>query len=123
MTIEPAYFSPGLTIYQGATFSQLFTVKNGDGSLMNFTGKKARMQIRPTITSSVVIANLTTENGRILLGGTSGTITLTISAADTAALTAGSGVWDFELVDDTVAPAVVDRLMYGMATVNPEVTR
>jgi hypothetical protein len=54
------------------------------------------------------------------LGGAAGTITLTISATDTAALTSGRGVYDLELVSGS---GIVTRLLQGVATISRNVTR
>jgi hypothetical protein len=45
---------------------------------------------------------------------------LTISATDTAALTAGRGVYDLELVSGS---GIVTRLLQGVATISRNVTR
>lgn len=108
-----------LCIQQGATFSRLIRWK-ADGANVNLSGFSARMQIRPTAASATTTLSLTTENGRIALGGTAGTITLTISATDTAAITAGRYVYDLELVS---AGGIVTRLLQGIVTVSANVTR
>jgi hypothetical protein len=77
--------------------------------------------VRETYSSASAILTLTTENGGITLGGAAGTITLSATAIVTAALTAPfSGVYDLELVS---GGGVVTRLLEGVATVSPEVTR
>jgi hypothetical protein len=68
--------------------------------------------VRATLESAEALIELTTGNGRIALGGSAGTITLTISATDTAALTAGRGVYDLELVSGS---GIVTRLLQGVA--------
>ena len=78
------------------------------------------MSLRTDIEDSSAILSLTTENGRIALGGGAGTITLTVSASDTAALTAGNGVYDLEIVS---SGGVVTRLIEGSYTISREVTR
>lgn len=108
-----------LLIEQGATFSQLVTYKES-GVAVNLTGYTARMQVRSTLESASTVVELTTANGRIALGGAAGTITLTISATDTAALTAGRGVYDLELVSGS---GIVTRLLQGVATISRNVTR
>ena len=108
-----------ILIEQGATFSQLVTYKES-GVAVNLTGYTARMQVRSTLESASTIVELTTANGRIALGGAAGTITLTISATDTAALTAGRGVYDLELVSGS---GIVTRLLQGVATISRNVTR
>ena len=108
-----------ITIEQGATFSQLVTYKES-GVAVNLTGYTARMQVRSTLESATTVVELTTANSRITLGGSAGTITLTISATDTAALTAGRGVYDLELVSGS---GIVTRLLQGVATISRNVTR
>ena len=109
-----------LTIEQGATLSRVLTYKDSAGSSINLTGFTARMSLRTDIEDSSAILSLTTENGRIALGGGAGTITLTVSASDTAALTAGNGVYDLEIVS---SGGVVTRLIEGSYTISREVTR
>jgi hypothetical protein len=108
-----------LCIQQGATFTKVITWKR-DGALVNLTGWTARMQIRATTEAATALIDLTTENGRIALGGTAGTITLTISATDTAALTAGRGVYDLELVSPG---GLVTNLMGGVVSIPRNITR
>jgi hypothetical protein len=108
-----------ILIEQGATFSQLVTYKD-NGVAVNLTGYTARMQVRATLESASTLVELTTANSRIALGGTAGTITLTISATDTAALTSGRGVYDLELVSGS---GIVTRLLQGVATISRNVTR
>lgn len=105
---------------QGATFSRVLTWKDSTGAAVDLTGYTARMQIRPEASSSTTTLSLTTENSRIALGGSAGTITLTIAATDTAGITAGNYVYDLELVSGA---GIVTRLVMGAYTVRPEVTR
>jgi tRNA threonylcarbamoyladenosine modification (KEOPS) complex Pcc1 subunit len=100
-------------------YSQVITYKES-GVAVNLTGYTARMQVRSTLESAEALIELTTANGRIALGGSAGTITLTISATDTAALTAGRGVYDLELVSGS---GIVTRLLQGVATISRNVTR
>lgn len=107
-----------LKLEQGTTLRKLFTWKAA-GVAMDFTGYTARMQIRPDIDSTEIIASLTTENGGIELGA-DGVFTLFISAADTALFTFDSAVYDLEFV----APnGDVIRLMQGAVSLSLEVTR
>ena len=108
-----------LCVPQGATFSRVIIWK-ADGDEVNLTGYAARAQIRPSASSATTTLSLTTENSRITLGGTAGTITLSISATDTAAITAGRYVYDLELVS---AGGIVTRLLQGIVTVSANVTR
>lgn len=117
-----------MTCQQGSNFARTIVLKYPDPASpsmdptylpWDFTGHTARMQVRRTIDSSTVLISLTTENGRITLGGVTGVIELNISATDTAALTS-SGVYDIEIVDSS---GFVSRIMQGNFTLSQEVTR
>jgi tRNA threonylcarbamoyladenosine modification (KEOPS) complex Pcc1 subunit len=84
------------------------------------TNHTARMQVRRTVlTDGDPLISLTTENGRISINGAAGLIALSISAADTAALTS-SGVYDLEIISST---GLVSRVIQGTFTLSLEVTR
>lgn len=118
-----------IAVDQGATFRKTVTWKDGSGSAVNLTGYSARMQVRPSFASTTVIVSATTANGKIALGGSLGTVSIVLSATETAALTVANpndfadafvGVYDLELI----APnGDVTRLLQGSFIVNPEVTR
>lgn len=119
--MTPSY---DITINQGATFSLILTYYTDDTETtpVDLSGYTARMQIREFKDSADTIADLTTENGGITLGGALGTITLSISATDTEDLafpTSLTGVYDLELVSG----ATVTRLVEGNVYFNLEVTR
>jgi hypothetical protein len=109
-----------MVIDQGATLSRTLTWRDSKRDPYNITGYTARMHVRTTVTSTGIILVLTTQNGRIALGGAAGTVTLTVAAADTAVLAAGRYVYDLELVSSA---GVVSRLVEGAFVVRPEVTR
>tara|TARA_R110001599_G_scaffold89005_1_gene236073 strand:- start:399 stop:749 length:351 start_codon:yes stop_codon:yes gene_type:complete len=107
-------------IEQGATFSQVLTLKDSSGSLINLTGyASAEMDLRKNPESSAAVVTLTTGNSGITLGGTAGTVTLTISAADTADLTAGDGVYDLELVSGSN----IYRVLEGTYSIRRNISR
>lgn len=108
-----------ITAEQGATLTRTITWKNTVGTPINLTGYTARMQVRNDYEAVTSLLTLTTENGGITLGGVAGTIVITASATATAALSAGSYVYDLELV----LSDVVTRLIQGSFVVNAEVTR
>jgi len=108
-----------IIIDQGAHFERIFTITDPDGELLDLTGWTARMQIRPEIDSETVMVELTTENGRIVLGDEEGTVTLTLTADITEDFD-DEGVYDLELVDTYDR---VYRLLKGKVKVELEVTR
>lgn len=117
MDIDPGTYH--LRVRQGRTLRRVFTVTNG-GSLIDLTGWTARAQVRAEVEAATVVVDLTMANGGVVLGGPAGTITLVKSAAETAALPAGFGVWDLEVVEPD---GEVSVLLQGQASILPEVTR
>lgn len=106
-----------LTIEQGSTFTFTMTFTG-----LNLTGYSARMQGRLSHASSSTVFSLTSPSGGlVIVAGTDSTVTATISAATTAALTAWSaGSWDIELVS---GGGVVTRQIQGTYIVTGEVTK
>lgn len=109
-----------LVIEQGTDFSHIVGIQNSDGSVFTLTGYDARMQIRSTVDSSVVLAELTVSNGRISVNASAGQLTLRIVNTDTTLMSWRSAVYDLEIIS---SGGVVTRIMQGNATLSPEVTR
>lgn len=84
---------------------------------VDLTGATARMQIRAQVGGAVLL-ELTTANGDLAFTGP-GTITRTLSAAQTAALTWTEAVYDLEV---EYADGTVQRYLQGDVTVSREVT-
>lgn len=111
-----------LTIEQGATWRpDPFVMRDKQTQTpLDLTGCIARMHIRNRLSSPDIILALTTENGRITLGGTAGTIALYISDEDTALLDFSNAVYDIEL---EYPNGDVVRFMQGAVLLSKEVTR
>ena len=106
-----------------------YTAYTSGGSLVYYTpvslaGFTARMQIRSTQSDPTILASLVSGVAAPLTGITiddsAKTITLLISATDTAAFTFLAGVYDLELVSPL---GVVTQLLAGSIVVTDEVTR
>lgn len=108
-----------IVVDQGTDWSETFVLRNGDGSLVNLTGYTARMHVRRDYDAPTTLVELTTANGRIALGGSAGTITLSLNSATTAAISR-SGVYDIELVS---SGGLVSRPLRGDFVLRREVTR
>ena len=106
------------TCEQGSTFTRDIEVTNFDDSIRSLAGFTARMQVRKDLEASTSLIELTTENGRIVVTPNTGTVSLTISAADTAALQF-SGIYDLELIGGT---GVIERLLQGNFNLDANVT-
>jgi len=102
---------------QGSTFSRTLTYKLDD-TPVNLSGYTARLQVREYHYSDDFIANLTSSSG-ITLGGSAGTITVSMAASATESFVPGDYVYDLEIVTG----GTVTRLIEGKFTVTPEVTR
>jgi hypothetical protein len=105
-----------LVCEEGATFVFAFTVKTGN-TAWNLTNYDATMTVKPFIGSTTTTILATNDNGKIALGGAAGTVTVTLSAETTAALTSGKYVYDLVLDSGTV----VTRLLEGKFVVTPSV--
>ena len=108
-------------IEQGATFGKTLTLKDSSGALVNLTGySAAEMDLRYNADDSSEIITLTNSNSRIALGGSAGTVTLSISATDTGNLSVGDGVYDLKI---TSGSGDVFRILEGTFSVRGSVSR
>jgi len=107
------------TIITGETFGRVITWQDSSGSPYDLTGFSARMQLR-TKSGGTLVKELNTTSGGIVLGGSAGTITVSISAADTAALTPQDMVYDLFV---TSGSGIVTRLLVGSIPVVKSVTQ
>jgi hypothetical protein len=103
-----------IIIDQGTTFSTVITLADEDNTLINLTGYTANSQIRKHYSSS----NSTPFS--VSLGGVQGTVTLSLTSTQTSNIAAGRYVYDVEL---TSSSNVVSRIVEGIVTITPEVTR
>lgn len=87
---------------------------------VDLIGYTARMQIRAKLESTSTLLELTTENSGIAIDNVAKTITLTITAVASAALTWTSGTYSLELIGPS---GVVTTLLNGDVVVKKEVTR
>lgn len=108
-------------IEQGATYTFTLTWKDSTNTPVDLTGYTARMQLRRTVPSTDTLLSLTDSDGIAFAADrTTGVLTVTMTAAQTAALTGTSAVYDLELIS---ASGVVYRLIEGDVEISPEVTR
>ena len=107
---------------QGDTFRVQLQWADEHEVRVPLVGYTARMQIRTSADSEDVVHELTTENGGITLVDTTSeeTISLFISAEDTAAIEAGSYKYDLEMVD---ADGAVTKIIKGKFKLVAEVTK
>ena len=101
-----------ITIDQGTDFATSIDVTDDNGDPTDLSGFTGAAQMRKHYTSSnsyafsVAVAN--------------GSVTLSMNSATTANITSGRYVYDCEL---TSSSNVVSRIVEGIVTVTPQVTR
>ena len=110
-----------IVVEQGAKYERIFSWDDLNSTPIDMTGWTARMQIRSVITSDVVLADLSTENGGITLNyGGIGLVRLLIRTKETSKFDWSAGVYDLEVYD---LDFECYRLLKGKIKVDPQVTR
>lgn len=103
-----------LQIDQGSTYNTTLSLTDSNDEAMDLTGYTGASQMRKHFTSSNSVSF------DVTLGGTSGSVILSLSANSTANVVAGRYVYDVEI---TSPSGVVTRVVEGLVTVTPNVTR
>jgi hypothetical protein len=108
-----------LTIDQGTTYSLSITVSDANANPLDLTGYTLRAQMRKSYGATSYTAFTVTAAA----DPTTGELTISLTAVQTSALKAGRYVYDIEIVSPVVDGSVVTRVLEGIITVTPEVTR
>lgn len=108
-----------LIIDQGTTYSLTITVSDANGNELDLTGYTLRSQLRKSYGSSSYTAFTVTP----AQDPTTGQLTISLTATQTSALKAGRYVYDVEIVSPVIDGSEVTRVLEGIITVTPEVTR
>lgn len=103
-----------LVIDQGSTYSVTLDLTDENGDVIDLNGYVANSQIRKWYTSSTPSASFTTS-----INAASGELTLSLTANQTSNLVAGRYVYDVEITQSDV----VSRIVEGIVTVTPQVTK
>jgi hypothetical protein len=103
-----------IRVDQGSDFSLQLTVQES-GSAKNLTGFSVRGQVRSTKDSSTVTASFTTA----VTNAAAGICTISLPFATTTNMAVGQYFYDIEVFTGST----VQRLIEGLVTVSPEVTR
>lgn len=102
-----------IVLDQGTTFNTDFTFLNDQDDPIDFTTYTGASQMRKSYTSS------TAYTFTVSLGN-NGIVAISMNAATTSSITAGRYLYDLEVTDTN---GVVSRLVEGIVTVTPQVTR
>jgi len=103
-----------LVMDQGADFSATITLTDEFGNLIDLSGYTGRSQMRKFYTSN------TYYTFDVTLNANTASILLTMSAANTNQISSGRYVYDLEVIS---GGSVVSRILEGIVTVTPQVTR
>jgi hypothetical protein len=110
-----------ITVEQGSTYKLALYWLNSANSPINMAGYSAKMQIRSSTGSSVVLLELdSSDSDQIQIYETQGAINLTIGYEQTALLPPSVAVYDLEVKS---AENVVTKLIKGRCRIEGEVTR
>ena len=105
-----------LIVDQGTTFQTSFTVNDEIGDPIDFTGFGVNAQLRKHYTSSNSVSFTASANS-------SGGVSLSLNSTQTTNLVAGRYVYDVEVTVGNTSPASISRVVEGIVTVTPNVTR
>jgi hypothetical protein len=103
---------------QATTFNFQFSINN-DNVLLNLTGYTGTMTVRPFVGASTTTVVASTANGRMVLGGALGTVTVTLDAVTTGDI--GSGRYAYDLVLNS--GGTITRYLEGKFIVTGAVTQ
>lgn len=120
MSADTVCFLQNLVFIQGGAFDET-SEWDIDDVPVDLTGVAARMQVRATADApDPPVVDITSASGKIVLGGSAGTVRLIVDASVTAALTPGDYVYD---VVFTWPGGTVQKFMRGSVEVLAGVTR
>jgi hypothetical protein len=105
-----------LSIDQGATFTSDITVKDMNGNVFDLTGYTASAKLAKGYSST---RTRTTISTTFATDRTTGVLTISLTANQTATLDAERYVYDVEI---TSGSGSVTRVLEGIITVRPEVS-
>ena len=106
---------------QAATFNFQFVIQdetNGVVTPWNLTGYTATMTVRPFVGSDTTTLVASTANGRIVLGGNNGRVTVTVSSSVTENLTPARYAYDLVVNSG----GTITRILEGRFVVTGGVT-
>lgn len=103
-----------IVIDQGADYELTVNIADANSSIITLGGFTGRAQLRKYYTSS------SKYDFNVAISANTGEVTLTMSANTSAAIAAGRYVYDCILISDT---NTTSRILEGIVTINPRVTR
>jgi len=106
-------------IDQGADWYQNFVYQDSNSTPINLTGYTAELQLRSNVSDPIPALSLTTASG-ITITGSTGTLAIHATNAQTTSVSAGFYQYDLEI---TSPQGIITRLVYGQIQVSAAVSR
>jgi len=103
-----------ITIWGGEPFAETYVWKDA-GEPVDLTGATAYLNVLPT-SGTAPLLSLTTENGGLTLGGSSGTIAVAVSVEQSAALSIVSANYELHVVIGATNYWIMRGLLYRRTT-------
>jgi hypothetical protein len=104
---------------QNATFSFVVEYKDENGNAIDLTYASAKMQIRDVKGGTKLAVTLTSPSGGILIDGSLGKLTVTLTPTQTNKLFYPKSVYDIMVIDSNMNKI---KLLEGFLTLNRSVT-
>ena len=109
-----------ITINQGSTYTLILLWQTLAGVPINITSYSGDMQVRENIDDTATLMQASTANGKMVIDGAAGKVTVTIPKTETTLLDFTRAVYDLEV---TSPGSVTTRLIQGDVKLSEEVTR
>ena len=106
-------------VYQNATFSFVVEYKDENENAIDLTGASAKMQVRDVKGGTKLAVTLTSPSGGIVMNGSLGKLTVTLTPTQTNKLFYPKSVYDIMVVDSNANKI---KLLEGFITLNRSVT-
>ncbi len=104
-----------ISVYQGDTYAHELRIKDSANANVNITSRTYIGQIRKRRSSEIIVATFSST----LTNAANGVVVMSLDASNTANISAGSYVYDFQETNG----ATVTTLITGVCTVTGDVTR
>jgi hypothetical protein len=104
-----------INIYQGDTYVHELNLKNSANAAINISSRSYSGQIRKRASSSTIVATFSSE----ITNGANGIVVFSLTSSTTANIRAGTYVYDFQEVNESVTTTILS----GSASVIRQVTR
>lgn len=108
-----------LTLNKGSSYRIKFLLTK-DGNNVDLTGYSLRGQIRPSISSPIVLLNMTSANLLLAINNSDSTIAMNLPESFTRRVSQSLAIYDIELLNNVGESS---KIVTGLITFIPEVTQ